>query len=138
MDAYMYQTRIEALAQQVSGPFTAPVMQDALRSLLALFEEHYDAYMALTNAYRRLTATLSRLTAERETLAEAAADAYEAGLKAYLAYTNDFLQAHQDAWEQYLHTSERLVVDPAALHTIDPRPQDTALRLCHICRNTLR
>jgi hypothetical protein len=90
-----------------------------------------------TAAVTRLTTAVEQLTAQRARLGEAAARAYEEGYNAYLAYTNDYLEAHQGARAEYLHTREGVVVDPAALSTIDPRPPDRAVRLCHACHGAM-
>mgnify|MGYP001601434994 CR=1 FL=1 len=156
MDTRIYQTRIEALAQRWQAARTPEDMRELLHELAHWFQESHNLSVGIIDDYKKLvdgltaalthqTATVNRLTvavenltAQRQALAQTAAEAYEAGFNEYVTYTNDFLEAHHDAWEAYLlRGGESLVVDPAALNAVDPRHPDTALRLCHACHKAL-
>lgn len=147
VDERTYHGRREALLQ-LQEPRTPEELQEVLCALLALFQEQHCASITLINDYARmtedLTATVTRLTvaveeltAQRARLAEAAADAYEAGLREYQEYTDTFLADHSDQWEAYRRAYDGLVIAPDALAAIDPRPPDSAARLCHACGTAL-
>jgi len=148
MDAHTDLARVEVLAQRWEAARTREDFHAVLHELTQWFQEQHSIYAAMSNRYSamvesltetvtRLTAAVEDLTAQRQTLIQAAADAYEAGCNEYLAYTNAFLADHADQWEAYIRAYGGLVIDPDALAAIDPRPRDTAVRLCHACRNGL-